>query len=611
MNESPDLFKRIEYRSNLQKKMLEHDEKINQELRNDSLQGMWQKTLARIQYSAAELTSMFVPAERKLAIVPLDNDTTTIKNMYEILKQVKNFNPSDMFVKNISFTQGSFLSGVFDKMFGSGRLKENQELISDTLGISTINLDKDTIAKIWAYRRSSLMAYGRYLSGLEQFLKNPEEDMKNKDGFFARYKQYFSDLAKGNFKEGTIKNGLDYTLKDNRAINIFERLVRGIVDLDRTIRELSNKSHLTKEEERRLAKAKEELQIKQNSLLHLYKIDNFGPAELFKSTGMKINFHNLEDFASSLRNIEKYKPQLWKELVKGYSHMMGVDTSTAEHALKTFSKDNWKLYREWSAKTGLVSSEYITPVALHGGMGEFVTHGGGKLVSDVFSKVKNVNDIIKVLDAFKEAQKELPGIVSTHNSDAILTALLASSKTNLSSDKIKAIAQFNEELKKHWNDFTGGEVIKVGKYTFRSYEDFLNADDKGKRAFFSAVASSQLVVSAATRLGVGADVLGSEKGQEALKILFGGGKYKGIVKYEDGKFRLADSVEHIKELAKNNAKFREALQTLNITPNKFGLKELIDNLNNDNSAKLDKTNSLLNKIYVTLKNIEHNKTLKL
>lgn len=600
LSKNPHLFQKINKETNFKTKEAAYQEQVVQSLRDNSVAGMIQKMKARIQEEAASLMEKLIPNKYGMTTLK-DINNKDLNSAVDLIKQTKIYNPDNVVTK-AEFKDSSFLHGLDNYFHSDEKVKTNVELLSDVIGDSTWSISKDEVERDWAYRRGAAQAFESYNRGLDYFFRNPYS--QEGEHFEKEYSKYFEKLANPEMEKilGKIIDGKDYTTLDTQGIEIFKELINSTKELARRIQELSQKKHLTVAEEKELIADKHTLEINKNSMKMLYGADNYGMTDLFKLTGEKITAPSMSEFGAQLLFMKKDK-KVWGQLVKGYMKLEGVNKEVAEHNLNLFAeKSSWsnyknRFYKEAAVKSSkLISDSMITPESLNGGIGNFISSGGVSEILKTFKKVGDINKVIEGLDALYKAKKT--ETYSIGYNDKNIQTLLVAANSNLSSKDLKADTALFNQLKKNWSMYTGGEDILVNGKKISDFSDFMELSDANKKTFFSKLASTQIMLTAAARLGVSTQELGSKKGEGYLRDLF-----DNIVTYKDGKFVLRKGIDEILK----NKKDKEALEFFGVGANQFGIHKIVQELNDKASSKLDETNKILNKIYSVLKKKETGK----
>lgn len=233
--------------------------------------------------------------------------------------------------------------------------------------------------------------------------------------------------------------------------------------------------------------------------------------------------------------------------------------------------------------------------------------GGTKLLSTA-TKFKDMNKFLGSLDKINKAYQDLivgnngKFISNPTESTKKILATIGLGSMKISNKQAKAVSSLYFDLKENWDSYTGGHSFTIDGKKISNFKDFASSGTKVKKDFISQVASSSILLNASEKLGLDSQELGSTRGQAMLKELFRTGKTGGIVEFKNGRFQLT------KDAFKNlsSKKEKEALEYFGVGANKYGLKQLVNELNQKDSGALTKTNSILNKIYNTLEHIKTN-----
>ena len=590
----PLLFEEFKKSTKEKTKLAKEDTEYYELKRHYSLTGQFHEFLQSIQHRYAEIINAFVPTSISVPLLRPDKRLSETNTMAEIVKEAGFDKSVNVLPKGlISMPDTSLFSGIKLIFLGETKAQRLQDILSWTLGVSPININGEFIEKAFAYKRSSMAALSRYLKDLDDFVKNPEAFK----GFQLEYGEYFNELSKKDVEEPYTYNGKDYTFKDDEAKSIFKDLTNEIINLTRAIQELSRKPNLTDKDRERIKEYQEKIQTAKRSLVALYSADNLGPVELLKLMGKRIDYDNLKELTRDIISLKVNNPELFKEAAKGLAKLEGISEKTAEHILNQYAKayDNSDVLRAWALKSGRTDFFVKEPLPLTGALGNFIASGGGKLVSEVYKKVGNLNELIKGLQEIKKIQEKLrTGKLYTGDSGGELLELLITAKeSKLSPEKLKAIQKFKAQLESQWETLTGGKTFKIHGVEIKSAEDLFKASADVQKEFFREIGSGYLQIVALKRLGSRVDYLYNDLGQltkegaKDLQTIF-----TEMVEYKNGKFVLKKSVQE--ELQNENVK--QVLRDLGFKPSALGLQRFLDELNGNASSKLDRTNELLQKI---------------
>ena len=619
----PDLFKGFDKESAEKTKQATIDEKANQVMRNDSIQSHIDRAFNYIQLKAAKLVDEATIHTGIKEVHGVAN--SKFMDAMKILKKDNEFNPDENMKNALGTTYATFDSGIFGNgilaKFDGGAVTQTQRVLSHVLNRSSLDFNEGTITKDLQYRRAAAFAERKYMTGVDKFFLNP---LAGNSSFVTNGKDYYNSLKTfDKNKSSYVFAGQDISVKDTEGLRVFKDLVNSTKQLARRIEELTNKKNLTSEEKKELNEDKYQLQINKNSFKNLYTGTVTPAADLLKESGQDVTAKKSQDFAHFLYAVKNNDKSLYDKYVKEYAHMNHITKEVAEHNfnLMAANRNNDKYFETGALKSSdLFKSSYANKLFVKGANADFMySEGGTKLLAAV-TKFKSTDKFIKAIDSLYKAdashvyihQKDYKHKTTevglhgyeykvTDSTKKILTTLNLSHNT-ATKKEAKAASSIYNDLKENWAAYTGGHDIKVDGKSFSSFEDFMKSSDKIKKDFITQVASSSVLVNASEKLGLSSQELGSARGQAMLKELFKTGKTGGIVEFKNGSFHLtSDAFKNL-----SSKKEKEALTYFGVGANKYGLSQLVNELNQKNSGALNKTNSILNKIYNTLGDIKTN-----
>ena len=610
--QNPDLLNNMHKEEVKKTKEASADEKAHQIMRNDSVESFIDKIIRNIQYRMAGLVNEMTPHSGLREVKSVSN--SKFMNGVKVLEMTKDFKPDKKLTNALetssaTFHDGFWLDGIFGKAEG-GSISQVQKLFSHVMSRSSLDFDEKTIVADYKYRRVAALAEKQYMAGVDNFFRNPN---KKYSLFTHNMEDYYASLK--TFKPGDTREyvfgGQDISVKDKEGLQVFKELVNSTKHLSNRIRELTNKKNLTSEEKKELVKDKHQFSINKNSFKSLYTGTVMGGADLFKESGQDITADKLQGFAHFLHQAKKWDPSLYKKYVSEYAATNHITESVAKHnfdLLASAHKD--KRYFETVAlkASSLFKSNYAGKLFVKGGAADFMYSAGGTKLLSTATKFKDMNKFLESLDKINKAYKSL--IVGNNGkfvdnpteSTKKILATIGLGSMKISNKQAKAVSSLYFDLKENWDSYTGGHSFTIDGKKISDFKDFASSSTKVKKDFISQVASSSILLNASEKLGLDSQELGSTRGQAMLKELFKTGKTGGIVEFKNGRFQLT------KDAFKNlsSKKEKEALEYFGVGANKYGLKQLVNELNQKDSGALTKTNSILGKIYNTLEHIKTN-----
>ena len=611
-NSNPMLMSKMLRESNDKIKKTKIDEQAIQQLRNDSVEAWFTKIKNRVQYSAAMSIEDMTPSSELRELRDLKGKQ--IMNAAKVLDMTKKFNPSNQ-ISNLFNGYATFDDGVFGAgiiaAFEGGKTSTTQQVLSHAMDVHGISLNESTIANLLKYRHLSALSEIKYMRGLNKYfsssieLTNPGES-----NFINTYENYYKNLKE--FKgQPYVLNGLDVSVKDKEGLQVFRELVRSTKELANRIMELSSKKNLTAKEKKELAEDKKQLSINRNSFRSLYTGTVMGGADLFKETNQDITAGKVQSFAKYLITLKHTDQKSYDQLVKGYASLNHVTESVARHNLDLLANnaDNKKYFEVSALKaSSLFNSSYAAKMFVKGATADFTFSGGSSKILSTVAKFKDMNTFLKAFNYLNKASNASSaallsfgqkGVGDADESTKKILSYLSLGTLHLTKEQTKAVNNLFSDLKTNWEQYTGGHSITIDGKKISSFKDFANSSNKIKKDFISQIASSSILINAATKLGVNSEKLGSKEGQEMLQRLFKTGKNGGIVEFKNGHFQLTK--EAFANL--NTEKEKEVLKFFGVGANRYGLHKLVNELNEKSSTQLDKTNNILNKIYNKLDQI--------